>query len=436
LMRKTIVLGAALLLVQIPLLALTLIQATTWGGANHDDANEVAFASDGSVYVAGTTESADSDFDAFLLKYGPDRTLLWARTYGTPDQPGGLDSDSAAGLAVGADNSAYVTGQLGNGVLYLAKFSPAGDLVWDSTYGANGTIPTGAAIDAAGNIYVSGLSSQVNPGNSTEALLIKFDPAGNVTWARAWGGAQIDAARAVAVGTDGIYLAGETNSFFANDAFLVKFDSDGNVVWERDWGVDGIQAPGTGLTVASGIGAAGDGHVYITGNALDTGEPNNIILVKFDANGNLVWQRIGGPGSGGGTDVAVSANNAAVFVSGSITSQDPNFFGGHAFVAEFSPAGKARKANTFGGSLEDTASAESLIIDANGLVVTSGVVGPPPHQFARAMNSAKLPAAHLVIPVGSHNVILSTALNADNGQLFEPDPAVGGANDSFTLWLR
>ena len=435
-MRKTIVLGAALLLVQIPLLALTLIQATTWGGANHDDANEVAFASDGSVYVAGTTESADSDFDAFLLKYGPDRTLLWARTYGTPDQPGGLDTDSAAGLVVGADNSAYVTGQLGTGVLFLAKFSPAGDLLWDSTYGANGTIPTGAAIDAGGNIYVSGLSFVVNPGSDTEALLIKFDPDGNVTWARAWGGNGFDAARAVAVGTDGVYLTGETNSFFANDAFLVKFDSDGNVVWERDWGVDGIQAPFTGLTSAFGIGAAGDGHVYITGNAFDTGEPNNIILVKFDASGNLVWQRIGGPGFGGATDVAVSANNAAVFVSGSVTSQDPNFFGGHAFIAEFTSAGKAKKANTWGGSLEDSAIAESVIIDASGLLVTSGVVGPPPHQFGRAANSAKLPAAHLVIPVGSHLLVLPTTLNAENGQLLVTDPAVGGGDDSFTLWLQ
>ena len=79
-MRKTLVLGAGLLLVQIPLLALTLLQESTWGGVNTDDANEVAFASDGSVYVAGTTITADGDADVFLLKYGPDRALEWERT--------------------------------------------------------------------------------------------------------------------------------------------------------------------------------------------------------------------------------------------------------------------------------------------------------------------------------------------------------------------
>jgi hypothetical protein len=437
-MRKTLVIGAGLLLVQIPLLALILLQERTWGGANHDDANEVAFASDGSVYVAGTTVSADGDFDAFLLKYGPDRALAWERTYGTPlNQESGFDDEFAAGLAVAADDSVYVTGQLGTGVLFLAKFSANGELLWDSTWGENGTIGTGAAIDADGNIYISGLSFVVNNGaNDTEALLLKFDPNGNVAWATAWGGAGFDAARAVAVGTDGVYMTGETNSFFANDAFLVKFTFDGGVVWERDWGVDGIQAPFTGLTAAYGIATDGAGNVYITGNTFDTGHSKNIILVKFDAAGTLLWEKIGGPGFGNGADVAVSADDGAVFVSGNMLADDPDFFGGHAFVAEFTFAGKARKANTWGGSLNDSASAESVVVDASGGIVTAGLAGPGPYEFGRASNSAKTPDAHLVIPTTSHVFVLATTPGVDSGQLLVPDEAVGGGTDAFTLWLQ
>ena len=216
------------------------------------------------------------------------------------NQETGFDDEFAAGLAVASDGSVYVTGQLGTGVLFLAKFSPDGDLLWDSTWGENGTIGTGAAIDAAGNIYVSGLSFVVNPGSDTEALLLKFEPGGDVVWARAWGGAGFDAARAVAVGTGGVYITGDTNSFFANDTFVVKFTFGGDVVWERDWGVDGIQAPFTGLTAAFGIATDGLGNVYITGNASDTGHSKNIILVKFNAAGSLVWEKIGGPGFGNG----------------------------------------------------------------------------------------------------------------------------------------
>ena len=437
-MRKTIVIGACLLLLQIPLLALTLLQERTWGGADTDDGNEIAVAPDGSVYVAGTTASADGDFDAFLLKYGPDRALVWERAYGRPlDAQTGFDDEFGAGLAVASDGSVYLTGGLGTGVLFLAKFGADGTLLWDTTWGENGTIGTGAAIDAQGNVYVSGLSSVLNGGvNQTEALLLKFDPNGDVVWARAWGGSGFDAARAVATGADGVYITGETNSFFANDAFVVKFDVDGNVLWERDWGVDGVDAPFTGLTAAFGIATDGLGNVYITGNASDTGHRNNIVLVKFNASGDLQWNRIGGPGFGNGADVAVSADNSAVFVSGNILSDDANVFGGHAFVAEFTDGGKAKKANTWGGSLNDAASAESIALTGNGLIVTAGVAGPGPYEFGRASNSARTPDAHLVVPTTSHALVLSTVAGTDSGAVLPTDAAVGGATDAFTLWLQ
>ena len=437
-MRKTIVFGLGLLLVQIPLLALTLLQERTWGGADHDDASGVAAAADGSVYVAGTTVSADGDRDVFLLKYGPDRALVWERTYGSPlNQETGFDDEFGAGLAVAADGSAYVTGGFGTGVLFVAKFSAAGELLWDSTWGENGTIATGAAVDSNGNLYVSALSFVINNSeNDTEALLLKFDPHGAVVWARAWGGTGFDAARAVAVSSDGVYIAGETNSFFANDAFLVKFGFDGSVLWERDWGVDGVQAPNTGLTSAYGMATDGSGNIYVTGSASDTGHSKNIILVKFDGSGTLVWERIGGPGFGAGRDVAVAADDAAVFVSGNILSDDPDFFGGHAFVAEFTSAGKAKKANTWGGSFDDSASAEAVVLDASNVVVTAGVAGPGPYEFGRSSNSARLPDSHLVIPQTAHVIGLTTALGGDNGQVLVPDAAVGGAEDAFTLWLQ
>ena len=56
-MRKTIVLGAILIALQIPLLAYVFLQERTWGGFERDGANGVAVAGDGSVYVTGSTRS-------------------------------------------------------------------------------------------------------------------------------------------------------------------------------------------------------------------------------------------------------------------------------------------------------------------------------------------------------------------------------------------
>src|SRR5688572_10565253 len=38
----------------------------------------------------------------------------------------------------------------------------------------------------------------------------------------------------------------------------------------------------------------------------DSGHRKNVILVKFNTGGDLVWQKVGGPGFGTGSDVAVS----------------------------------------------------------------------------------------------------------------------------------
>jgi hypothetical protein len=140
-MRKTIAIGAGLLLVQIPLLALTLLQADVFGGPNHDEARRVAFAPDGGVYVAGTTISADGDGDAFLRKYDATRALEWEHAYGLPlDTLNGFDDDFLEGLAVGADGSAYIAGSLGNGVLFLARFDAAGR--WCGTAPTERTAPS------------------------------------------------------------------------------------------------------------------------------------------------------------------------------------------------------------------------------------------------------------------------------------------------------
>src|SRR5688572_1848955 len=86
-MRKATVLGAGLLLVQIPLLALTIIQYDVFGGASRDNARRVVLARDGGVYVAGTTLSADGDSDAFIRKYDANRVLQWKNAYGLPFDP-------------------------------------------------------------------------------------------------------------------------------------------------------------------------------------------------------------------------------------------------------------------------------------------------------------------------------------------------------------
>jgi hypothetical protein len=134
-MRKTIVLGTTLILLQISLLAHVLLQERTWGGSNMDGAQGVAVAGDGSVYVTGSTRSFDPQGeDAFLLKYDAGGNLQWQRTYGEATDATTLRAESGVGVAVAPDHSGVlVLGNYRDGNIFLAKFSHDGDLLWDRT---------------------------------------------------------------------------------------------------------------------------------------------------------------------------------------------------------------------------------------------------------------------------------------------------------------
>jgi hypothetical protein len=388
-MKKTVVIGTALLLVQIPLIALVLLQERTWGGPQFDEGSGVATAPDNSVYVTGTTLSFGAgDRDAFLLKYNATGALAWQRTFGTaPSEPFGRADEFGRAVAVSPDGLAiYISGQFGNGSLFLARFDPAGTLVWQRTWGENGSIANGVAATNT-DVYVTGATSSLE--RQSDAILLKFTADGTLQWSIAWGGDGFDNAHDVAVGTDGVYFSGETNSFNANDAFVAKVDPNGTVLWARDWAAldrDGLP----GLTSVFGMGTTADGGVVITGNASDIGTLNNTILVKYDSTGTLVWQKIGGPGFGGGLDVAEAADGT-LFVTGSILAdtKDPEVFGGFAFVAEFGSDGRKKKASRWGGSPNDSASGEGIAISPNGTIAIAGFVHAPPYVFDNISNSSR-----------------------------------------------
>ena len=433
-MKKTVLIGTALLLVQIPLLALVLVQERTWGGPQFDEGSGVATAPDNSVYVTGTTLSFGAGGrDAFLLKYDAGGALVWQRTFGTaPGEP--LADEFGRAVAVSPDGQAiYISGQFGNGSLFVARFDATGTLVWQRTWGQNGSIANGVAATNT-DVYVTGGTSSLQ--RQSDAILLKFSADGALQWDIAWGGDGFDNAYDVAVGTDGVYFAGETNSFNANDAFVAKVDSNGNVLWARDWAAldrDGLP----GLTSAFGIGATADGGVVITGNASDIGTLKNTILVKYNSSGTLVWQKIGGPGFGGGLDV-VEAPDGALFVTGSILAdtKNPEVFGGFAFVAEFGADGRKKKASTWGGSPNDSASGEGIAISPNGTIAVAGFVHAPPYDFDGVSNSSR-DADATSLDVVSTAPNPAGAVNADpGGVVTTPAGSETYAGDTEAFFLR
>ena len=311
------------------------------------------------------------------------------------------------------------------------KFNSSGTLLWQETFG-NGAFSRGVAVASDGSVYVAGGSFNDGVGQG-DALLMRFSSTGALVWARTWGGQFSDSAEGVAIGNDGgIYIAGETNSFLGNDAFLVKFRPDGTVAWDRDWATtNGVQF---GLTAAFGVGTGPDGGVYITGNEFELGAKKNIILVKFDASGNLLWEKIGGPGFGAGLGVAANAD--FVYVTGNIVVDTPGATGGNAFVARYFPNGKAKDANAWGGN--DDESGEAIAVAPDGSVVAAGFAGAPPYSFTHAAKTVKAPTSVLITPAGAVTVATGT-IGSASGIVGVPNGSqtfAGGGTDAMLIRVR
>jgi hypothetical protein len=100
-------------------------------------------------------------------------------------------------------------------------------------------------------------------------------------------------------------LLGDSHGLSDSGAFLVKFDANGNVMWDRTWKARTNQDFSSG----QGVAIAPDGNVYLTGNALINGVGQSTFLVKFTPNGSIIWERTWAERvSNGATGIAIGAD--------------------------------------------------------------------------------------------------------------------------------
>jgi hypothetical protein len=242
---------------------LVLVYATYLGGSGEDYAGGIALDASGSIYLAGTTSSANFPTDSsvestlpgptdeFVTKLSSDGIQLIYSTYlgGKGDTYGSDSNNLSGGVVVDSTGAAYVVGVTystdfpvksafqstlrGNPNTFVTKLAPAGNALIYSTYlggstsyinDVGGDWGEGIAIDSTGAAYVVGesfspdfptkMAYQNTLKGLMNAFLTKFSPAGNtLEYSTFLGGTGGDRANSVAVDSQGAaYLAGYTSS--------------------------------------------------------------------------------------------------------------------------------------------------------------------------------------------------------------------------------
>ncbi|PJJ47886.1 SBBP repeat-containing protein [Hymenobacter chitinivorans] len=317
-------------------------------------------------------------------------------------------SNPIMALATDANGDFYITGnftdrlQLGateltnpGPCLYIAKLNAAGTVLRATTIPASlQVLPTGLALDALGNCYLTGLfqGTLTYPGGSItsqssygqDVLVLKCSPAGRVQWARQISSTSQDrygagnAGWAIAVDQAGnSFVTGNVSGTtvqigeqsFTNrqgQAFVASYSPQGAVRWAKVWNKPADYA------FSQGRGAAVDaeGNCYVSGNffgtlALDgttvqpAGYDNSVFMARFDArNGQLRWlQAPNGNGDGkclatdraGKIYVANGFSGTATLGGTTLTSTGDNDI----YVARYNRQGQAEWATRLGGANYD-----------------------------------------------------------------------------------
>jgi len=271
----------------------------TYGGSRDDTLLDVRQTPDGGYVAAGWTKSFGvSHTDGGVIKMSPAGAVQWANTYGGSgtEQFWSIDVTSDGGYVVAGGTTSFGAGRED---YWVVKLDPGGDIQWQRAYGGpkdDGDCASAAEPecvvrvieDLDGNLVVASETRSFAPGISA-IWVVKLDPSGNLLWEKAYGGSDEDTMWSFDVAADGGYIVpGSTISFSpdsSGDTWVLKLDRDGNIQWQKVYGVGGH------WDESLSVGATADGGALI-GSFVEQGSSDwDLLLLRLDSAGAVVWQR-------------------------------------------------------------------------------------------------------------------------------------------------
>ncbi len=256
-------------------------------GDNEEETVGVALDANGNCYTAGSSYGTTPG-DFLVAKYNVSGGIEWHVPINGP----GDSVDYATAMIVDAAGNCFIAGwttakSVAGQQMLLVKANTGGTVDWAHSHqiGLDGQVRA-LILDSSSNIVAVGMSND----GGYHAYVTKYSPGGDSLWTRfyKWIGASGGNGQRVACAPDGaIYFTGTTATATLDDILTVKLSADGDTLWGRVYdGPDHRYDEGRNLAVDDA------GNAYVVGKVKDLNGNPDIAVLKYDPDGNLLWDWI------------------------------------------------------------------------------------------------------------------------------------------------
>ena len=313
----------------------TLLWQKSYGGSKSEKISDAIYIN-GDIYFSVLFTSNDIDgivnngkTDALLLKYGSDGTLLWQKSYG------GNESDSFKYI-IEIHNGLLILGSSNStDIEFLSNVDSYKNFAFRFDY--NGNIIEKIIDDSDGKYYYNYIAHLTNDNKyllyitpavtstSKISYMTKYDNNSNLIWKRQLLGTyNASASHILFLNDESFVELGYANfdnieGFVNNgglDAIISKYNIDGELLWQKNWGGSGNDTFNNGFSTKNDdLILHGLSNSTNIDGITNNGSMDNII-VKYDKDGNLLWNKnFGGDSSEGYFEsfVKIDDNNFIVF---------------------------------------------------------------------------------------------------------------------------
>jgi hypothetical protein len=427
---------------------------------------------DGGFILGTYSSSTDGDvsgnhggIDAWVIKMNASGIIQWKKNYGGSGDDfvnSVIQTNDGGYIFIGYtySNDGDVSGNHGEGDVWIVKLNANGNISWQKCYGGSGDeFAYYGIIQTSDGGYAAIGSSASRNGEANgnhggyDVLVLKLSSTGNIQWSKTYGGSSDEYGNLIVQNSDGTYtISADTYSTNGNingnhgalDTWVARLNTNGNIIWKKCFGGSAEEFNASLITTSDGNILFGDytgsNDGDVTGNHQVIPNGGDMWLVKLNrSNGSIIWTKTLGGSNGGprpslpdypDDEVALFINETAggeFLVAGGSTSSDGdltvNRGVGDCWILKLDNTGNIIWQKSFGGSDEDAATA--IFPSANGGYIVAGWTYSGDYDFKKSGQHGEgdIFIARFAAENGNNIAALSINKAIVNGSNLQSEPA-------------